>query len=52
MLNVVPAPPRRRVTHPSGAATVALVVTIGLLLVHGWMGGRASRLHGLRLLAP
>lgn len=33
------------------AATVALVVTIGLLLVHGWVGGRASGLHGLRLLA-
>jgi hypothetical protein len=36
---------------PAAAATVALVVTIGLLLVHGWMGGRASRLHGLRLVA-
>jgi hypothetical protein len=33
------------------AATVALVVTIGLLLVHGWMGGRASGLHGLPLFA-
>jgi hypothetical protein len=33
------------------AATVALVVAIALLLVHGWMGGRASQLHGLRLLA-
>jgi hypothetical protein len=32
------------------AATVALVVAIGLLLVHGWAGGRASQLHGLRLL--
>jgi hypothetical protein len=36
---------------PAAAATMALVVTIGLLLVHGWMAGRASRLHGLRLLA-
>jgi hypothetical protein len=33
------------------AATVALVVAIALLLVHGWMGGKASQLHGLRLLA-
>src|SRR5919106_3873289 len=36
---------------PAAAATMALVVTIGLLLVHGWMGGRASGLHGFRLLA-
>ena len=33
------------------AATLALVVAIGLLLVHGWAAGRAARLHGLRLLA-
>jgi hypothetical protein len=33
------------------AATVALVVAIALLLVHGWVGGRASQLHGLRLVA-
>ena len=33
------------------AATVALVVAIALLLVHGWLGGKASRLRGLRLLA-
>jgi len=33
------------------AATVALVVAIALLLVHGWVGGKASQLHGLRLLA-
>lgn len=33
------------------AATVALLVAIALLLLHGWMGGRASQLHGLRLLA-
>jgi hypothetical protein len=33
------------------AATVALVVAIALLLVQGWMGGKASQLHGLRLLA-
>jgi hypothetical protein len=33
------------------AATVALMVAIVLLLVHGWVGGRAARLHGLRLVA-
>jgi hypothetical protein len=33
------------------AATVALVVAIVLLLVHGWAGGKASQLHGLRLFA-
>jgi hypothetical protein len=33
------------------AATVALVVAIALLLVQGWVGGRASQLRGLRLLA-
>jgi hypothetical protein len=33
------------------AATVALLVAIALLLIHGWMGGRASQLHGLRLVA-
>jgi hypothetical protein len=33
------------------AATVALVVAVALLLVHGWVGGKASQLHGLRLLA-
>jgi hypothetical protein len=33
------------------AATVALVVAIALLLVHGWAGGKASQLRGLRLLA-
>jgi hypothetical protein len=33
------------------AATVALVVAIALLRVHGWVGGRASQLHGLPLLA-
>jgi hypothetical protein len=33
------------------AATVALVVAIALLLVHGWVAGRASQLGGLRLLA-
>jgi len=33
------------------AATVALVVAIALLLVHGWAAGRASQLRGLRLLA-
>jgi hypothetical protein len=27
------------------------VVTIGLLLAHGWAAGRASQLRGLRLLA-
>jgi hypothetical protein len=33
------------------AATVALLVAIALLLVHGWAAGRASQLRGLRLLA-
>lgn len=33
------------------AATVGLGVAIALLLVHGWVAGRASRLRGLRLLA-
>jgi hypothetical protein len=33
------------------AATVALVVSIALLLVHGWAAGKASQLRGLRLLA-
>jgi hypothetical protein len=33
------------------AATVALVVAIALLLVHGWAGGTALQLRGLRLLA-
>jgi hypothetical protein len=33
------------------AATVALVVAVALLLVQGWMGGKASQLRGLRLLA-
>lgn len=33
------------------AATVALVVAIALLLVHGWAAGRASQLRGWRLLA-
>jgi hypothetical protein len=33
------------------AATVALVVAVVLLLVQGWAGGKASQLHGLRLLA-
>jgi hypothetical protein len=33
------------------AATVALVVAIALLVVHGWSGGKASQLRGLRLLA-
>jgi hypothetical protein len=32
------------------AATVALVVAIALLLVQGWLGGKASQLRGLRLL--
>jgi hypothetical protein len=32
------------------AATVALVVAIALLLVQGWVGGKASQLRGLRLL--
>ena len=33
------------------AATVALIVAVALLLVHGWAAGRASRLHGGRLVA-
>jgi hypothetical protein len=33
------------------AATAALVVAIVLLLVQGWVGGKAAQLHGLRLLA-
>ncbi len=33
------------------AATVALVVAIALLLVQGWVGGKASQLRGLPLLA-
>jgi hypothetical protein len=33
------------------AATVALVVALALLLVHGWAAGRAVQLRGLRLLA-
>jgi hypothetical protein len=33
------------------AATVALGVAIAVLLVHGWVAGRASQLRGLRLLA-
>jgi hypothetical protein len=33
------------------AATLALLVAVALLLVHGWAAGRASQLHGLRLLA-
>jgi hypothetical protein len=33
------------------AATAALVVAIALLLVQGWVGGKAAQLHGLRLLA-
>jgi ribose/xylose/arabinose/galactoside ABC-type transport system permease subunit len=32
------------------AATVALAVAIALLLVQGWVGGKASQLRGLRLL--
>jgi hypothetical protein len=32
------------------AATVALVVAVALL-VHGWVGGKASQLDGLRLFA-
>ena len=35
----------------TAAATVALVVAVALLLVQGWVGGRASQLHGLPLLA-
>jgi hypothetical protein len=34
---------------PVTAANVALIVAIGLLLVHGWNAGRAAELHGLRL---
>jgi hypothetical protein len=34
-----------------GAATLALVVAIALLLVQGWVGGKASQLHGIRLFA-
>jgi hypothetical protein len=30
---------------------VALVVAIVLLLIQGWVGGRAAQLRGLRLLA-
>jgi hypothetical protein len=33
------------------AATVALVAAVALLLVQGWVGGRASQLRGLPLLA-
>jgi hypothetical protein len=33
------------------AATVALVVAIVLLLIQGWVGGKAAQLRGLRLLA-
>lgn len=33
------------------AATVALLVAIALLLVHGWVAGRTSQLRGLRLVA-
>lgn len=33
------------------AATLALVVAIALLLVQGWVGGKASQLRGMRLLA-
>jgi hypothetical protein len=33
------------------AATVALVVAIALLLVQGWVAGKASQLRGVRLLA-
>jgi hypothetical protein len=33
------------------AATVALLVTIALLLVQGWVAGKASQLRGVRLLA-
>jgi hypothetical protein len=32
------------------AATVALVVAIGLLLFQGWAGGKALQLRGVRLL--
>ena len=35
----------------TAAATVALVVAVALLLVQGWVGGRASQLRGLPLLA-
>jgi hypothetical protein len=33
------------------AATVALVVAIALLLVQGWVAGKAAQLRGVRLLA-
>jgi hypothetical protein len=33
------------------AATLALVVAIALLLIQGWVGGKAAQLRGLRLLA-
>ena len=33
------------------AATLALVVAIALLLVQGWVGGKAAQLRGMRLLA-
>jgi hypothetical protein len=33
------------------AATVALVVAIALLLIQGWVGGKAAQLRGVRLLA-
>jgi hypothetical protein len=33
------------------AATVALVVAVGLLLFQGWAGGKALQLRGARLLA-
>ena len=33
------------------AATVALAVAIAVLLIHGWVAGRASQLRGRRLLA-
>jgi hypothetical protein len=33
------------------AATVALLVAIALLLIQGWVGGKASQLRGVRLLA-
>jgi hypothetical protein len=35
---------------PSGAAWVALVVTVVLLVIHGYAGGRAAGLAGWRLL--
>ena len=34
-----------------GAATLALVVAIALLLIQGWVGGKASQLRGIRLFA-